>query len=121
MSDQWSSGTAKMWWQQARERLSAGGPRRVEISIATNDVTSRCTRIDGPGMVCGWDEDHLGNQVSAGIESIHRARIAVNKLAKSLGWHLVEDNAESQVFEREVEPDKNAAYPANAVMNEGYK
>jgi len=95
-----STGTAQMWWKQAQDRLSNPAVRRVEISIAARDVTSSITRIDKPGYVCGWEEDHLGNHVTLGIEAIHRARRAVNVLASSLGWVLVEDNAESQVFER---------------------
>jgi len=102
MNQRWTNGVAQMWWSQAQQRLANQDVRHVEISIAADDVTSSVSRIDGPGYVCGWEEDHLGNHVAKGIDAIHRARLAVNVLAKSLGWYLVEDNADSQVFERVV-------------------
>jgi len=93
-------GSAAAWWAQAQERLSNPEPKRVEISIASNDVTSEVVENHGGGNICGWTCDHEGSPTTNGIKAIHRARLAVNKLATSLGWSLVEDNAESQVFER---------------------
>jgi len=93
-------GSAAAWWAQAQERLSNPGPKRVEISIAAKDVTSEVVENHGGGNICGWTCDYEGNYSGGGITAIHRARLAVNKMATALGWSLVEDNAESQVFER---------------------
>ena len=120
-------------WEEIAVQRFRAEVKIVELSIQYDDVVNR--RFSSEGYGVSWEtlafkppagsgaphgDTRLGLLGAGKHEIMHLARRRAGELAKEHGYVLIEDGAFVQKFRMAVEIDKDAEYPTNIRVNEGY-